>query len=171
VLGARAHVLALQGRGEEALAIVERHLSINRNDATAWFRLCYTQVTLARQEQAIEACREAIRLSPRDSYLAGFYVVTAAAHLYLGQDESALAWARKSALEKPEFSIAHSWIASAAANLGDLETARAALAEFHRLKPDYTIGSFRAENLCANALCRAQRERYYEGLRKAGLPE
>jgi hypothetical protein len=32
------------------------------------------------------------------------------------------------------------------------------------------VASFRAEKLCANALCEAQRERYYEGLRKAGLP-
>ena len=54
---------------------------------------------------------------------------------------------------------------------GETATARAALAEFRRRLPSYTIGSFRNEGLCANDLCRAQRERYYAGLAKAGLPE
>ena len=81
VLGARAWVLILQGRGEAGLAMVERHLAINRNDATAWFRRCHALATLGRQDEAIRACEEAIRLSPRDADLARFYVVLAAAYL------------------------------------------------------------------------------------------
>ena len=49
--------------------------------------------------------------------------------------------------------------------------ASAAIAEFRRLRPDYTVKSFRAEGLCANALCESQRERYYAGLARAGLPQ
>jgi len=67
--------------------------------------------------------------------------------------------------------VAHSWVAAAAANLGEMETARAALAEFRGRLPSYTISSFRDERLCSNDLCRSQRERYYAGLAKAGLPE
>jgi TolB-like protein/DNA-binding winged helix-turn-helix (wHTH) protein/Flp pilus assembly protein TadD len=170
VLGARGFILSLQGRGEEALVMVERHLAVNRNDATAWFRLCYTYATLGRQEEAIKACHEAIRLSPRDAALAGFYVVLAAAHLYLGRDDEALAWARKATSAQPTFAIAHSWVASAAANLGEMETARSALAEYLRQRQDQTITSLREEGLCANATCERQRERYYAGLAKAGLP-
>jgi TolB-like protein/DNA-binding winged helix-turn-helix (wHTH) protein/Flp pilus assembly protein TadD len=170
VLGARAWVLVLQGRGEAALTMVERHLAINRNDATAWFRRCHALATLGRQDEAIRACEEAIRLSPRDTDLALFYVVLAAAHLHLGDDTLALQWARKSALERPQWSVPHSWVASAASHLGDDEAARAAIAEFRRLKPEYTVASFRAEGLCANALCERQRQRYYAGLVKAGLP-
>jgi TolB-like protein/DNA-binding winged helix-turn-helix (wHTH) protein len=171
VLSARGFILALQGRGEEALMMVERHLAINRNDATAWFRLCYTFATLGRQEEAIKACQEAIRLSPRDRALAGFFVVIAAAHLYLGQDDAALLWARKAVSVLPTFAIAHSWVASAAANLGHMDDARTALAEFRRQRPDYTIASLKQEVPCANAICQRQRERYYDGLAKAGLPE
>jgi TolB-like protein/DNA-binding winged helix-turn-helix (wHTH) protein len=171
VLNARAEIYAQQGRAEDALVMLERLLALNRNDATAWFRRCYAHVTLGRQAEAIPACQEAVRLSPRDSNLAGFYVVQAAAHLYLGDDAQALAWARKSALEKPRWSIPHAWLASAAANLGDAEVARSALVTFRRELPQYTIASFRNEKLCANALCELQRERFYEGLRKSGLPE
>jgi tetratricopeptide (TPR) repeat protein len=170
-LNARAFALSLQGRADLALEMIERQLALNRNDAAAWFRLSYVYATLGRAEDAIKAGHEAIRLSPRDANLCGFYIVIAAAHLHLGHDAQALEWARKSALERPDFSVAHSWIASAAANAGDFRTAHAALTEFRRLQPDYTVNSFRAENLCANPLCRSQRERYLEGLKKAGLPE
>jgi TolB-like protein/DNA-binding winged helix-turn-helix (wHTH) protein/Tfp pilus assembly protein PilF len=168
---ARAKILSFQGRADEALAMLDRVLALNPNDAAAWFLRSYTYVTLGRQQEAIQAGMEAIRISPRDHEIAGFYVVMAAAHLYLGREDQALAWARKSALERPRFSVAHSWIASAAGLLDHAETARTAIAEFRRLRPDYTIRTFRAENLCANDACRTQRERYYEGLRKAGLPE
>ena len=164
-------MLALQGRGNDALVLSERRIALNRNDARGWARLSYTHATLGQQQDAIRAGLEAIRLSPRDPNLAGFYVCIAAARLHLGDDSQALEWARKSALEQPNFSMARSWVASAAANLGDLDTARSALAEFRRLQPDYTIGSLRAERLCANPTCEAQRERYYDGLKKAGLPD
>ncbi len=170
-VGARATVLSLQARSELALAMVERKLALNRNDASAWFRLSYTYATLGRAEEAVKAGHEAIRLSPRDTDLSGFYVVLAAAHLHLNQDRTALEWARKSALERPDFSVARAWIASAAAHAGELDTARQAIAEFRRLQPDYTVGSFRAERLCATATCEAQRERFYAGLLKAGLPD
>jgi TolB-like protein/cytochrome c-type biogenesis protein CcmH/NrfG len=171
VVGVRGTTLALAGRSEQAAELLERQIGLNRNDASAWFWLGYARCTLGRQDEAIAALEQARRLSPRDPHLNGIFVVTAAAHLYLGRDREALEWARRSVLERPQHAVAHSWVAAAAANLGETETARAALAEFRRLLPSYTISSFRDERLCANDLCRTQRERYYAGLAKAGLPE
>jgi len=171
VLGVRGATLALTGRSERAVELLERQIGLNRNDASAWFHLGYALCTLGRQDEAIAALEQARRLSPRDPYLNGIFVVTAAAHLHLGRDREALAWAQRSVLERPQHAVAHSWVAAAAANLGETETARAALAEFRRRLPSYTISSFRDERLCANDLCRSQRERYYAGLAEAGLPE
>ncbi|CAN7733974.1 winged helix-turn-helix domain-containing protein [Variovorax sp. LjRoot130] len=171
VVGVRGTTLALAGRSEQAVELLGRQIGLNRNDASAWFWLGYARCTLGRQDEAIAALEQARRLSPRDPNLNGIFVVTAAAHLYLGRDREALEWARRSVLERPQHAVAHSWVAAAAANLGETETARAALAEFRRRLPSYTISSFRDERLCANDLCRAQRERYYAGLEKAGLPE
>lgn len=171
VVGVRGTTLALAGRSEQAVELLERQIALNRNDASAWFWLGYARCTLGRQDEAIAALVHARRLSPRDPHLNGIFVVTAAAHLYLGHDREALEWARRSVLERPQHAVAHSWVAAAAANLGETETARAALAEFRRRLPTYTISSFRDERLCANDLCRSQRERYYAGLAKAGLPE
>ncbi len=171
VIGVRGTTLALAGRSEQAVELLERQIALNRNDASAWFWLGYARCTLGRQDEAIAALVQARRLSPRDPNLNGIFVVTAAAHLYLGHDREALEWARRSVLERPQHAVAHSWVAAAAANLGETETARAALAEFRGRLPSYTISSFRDERLCANDLCRSQRERYYAGLAKAGLPE
>jgi TolB-like protein/DNA-binding winged helix-turn-helix (wHTH) protein len=171
VVGVRGTTLALAGRSDQAVELLERQIGLNRNDASAWFWLGYARCTLGRQDEAIAALVQARRLSPRDPNLNGIFIVTAAAHLYLGNDRDALEWARRSVLERPQHAVAHSWVAAAAANLGEEETANASLAEFRRLLPSYTITSFRDERLCANDLCRSQRERYYSGLAKAGLPE
>lgn len=171
VVGVRGTTLALAGRSEQAVDMLERQIGLNRNDASAWFWLGYARCTLGRQDEAITALVQARRLSPRDPNLNGIFIVTAAAHLYLGNDRDALEWARRSVLERPQHAVAHSWVAAAAANLGEQETANASLAEFRRLLPSYTITAFRDERLCANDLCRSQRERYYAGLAKAGLPE
>jgi TolB-like protein/DNA-binding winged helix-turn-helix (wHTH) protein len=171
VVGVRGTTLALAGRSEQAVELLERQIGLNRNDASAWFWLGYARCTLGRQDEAIAALVQARRLSPRDPNLNGIFIVTAAAHLYLGNDREALDWARRSVLERPQHAVAHSWVAAAAANLGDKEAANASLAEFRRLLPSYTITSFRDERLCANDICRSQRERYYAGLAKAGLPE
>lgn len=171
VVGVRGTTLALSGRSDQAVEMLERQIALNRNDASAWFWLGYARCTLGRQHEAIAALMQARRLSPRDPNLNGIFVVTAAAHLYLGNDRDALEWARRSVLERPQHAVAHSWVAAAAANLGLKDAASAALAEFRRLLPSYTITSFRDERLCANDLCRSQRERYYAGLAKAGLPE
>jgi TolB-like protein/DNA-binding winged helix-turn-helix (wHTH) protein/Tfp pilus assembly protein PilF len=171
VVGVRGTTLALAGRSEQAAELLERQIALNRNDASAWFWLGYARCTLGRQDEAIAALEQARRLSPRDPNLNGIFLVTAAAHLYLGRDREALEWARRSVTERPQHAVAHSWVAAAAANLGESAAARAALAEFRGRLPSYTIASFRNERLCANDLCRSQRERYYAGLAKAGLPE
>lgn len=171
VVGARGTAFALAGRSEQAVELLERQIALNRNDASAWFWLGYARCTLGRQDEAIAALAQAHRLSPRDPNLNGIYLVTAAAHLYLGHDREALDWARRSVLERPQHAVAHSWVAAAAANLGEADAASSALATFRRLLPSYTIQSFRDEQLCANDLCRSQRERYYAGLAKAGLPD
>jgi TolB-like protein len=171
VVGVRGTTLALAGRSEQAVELLERQIGLNRNDASAWFWLGYARCALGRQDEAIAALEQARRLSPRDPNLNGIFLVTAAAHLYMGRDREALDWARRSVLERPQHAVAHSWVAAAAANLGETEVAGAAVAEFRARLPTYTVSSFRDERLCSNDLCRSQRERYYAGLAKAGLPE
>lgn len=169
-LGAHATVLQLEGKPEQSLAMLRKQVALNRNYAPAWHRISYALLTLGQPEAALEAGNEAIRLSPRDGRLFSFYVVMAAACLHLERDAEALEWAKKSVEAWPQFGTSHSWVASASALLGNMDAAHAALAEFRRLQPGYTIASFRAEKLSDNAVFQNQRERYYRGLQLAGLP-
>lgn len=170
-VGARATVLQLRGRPDLAITMLRKQVELNRNYAPAWHRLSYAYVTLGRPADGLAAGDEAIRLSPRDGRLFSFYAVMAAACLHLKRDAEALEWAKKSVAQRPQFATAHSWVASASALLGDANTAQAAMAEFRRLQPGYTIASFRAEKLSDNAVFLEQRERYYSGLHLAGLPD
>jgi hypothetical protein len=80
-------------------------------------------------------------------------------------------WARRAIAARPYYSISHAWLAAAAANAGDMATAREAIAEFKRLQPDYTLATFRAEKHGDNPEFLAQRERFYQGLQRAGLAD
>jgi TolB-like protein/DNA-binding winged helix-turn-helix (wHTH) protein len=171
VINTRAHALSLQGRAEEALALYGRAIALNRNDAVSWFGMGYAHGTLGRIQETITAAQEAMRLSPRDAHLSSFYLLIAAAHLSKHEDREALEWARRSALERPDFGLPHAWVASAAALAGDDTTAQSALASLRRLMPTYTVAAARAEGICANPVCALQRERYFEGLKRAGLPD
>jgi TolB-like protein/DNA-binding winged helix-turn-helix (wHTH) protein len=170
-LGAMGAVLQVSGEPERALAMLSRQVEVNRNYAPAWHRISYTQATLGRQEEAIRAGDEALRLSPRDGRLYSFLVVTAAAHLYAGRDHEALVWARRSIDARSDFSISHAWAAAAAANLNEMDTARKEIGEFQRLQPHYSVENFRREGQSPNPDFLRQRERFYAGLRRAGLPE
>ncbi len=170
-VGAKATVLQIQARHSEALALFEKQLALNRNYAPAWHRISYAYVALGKPDAAIAAGNEAVRLSPRDGRLYSIYTVMAAAYLHGGQDAQALEFAEKAVRARSDFGTAYSWIAAAAANLGDIEKARAAVAEFRRLQPDYTVSTFRAQKISEDRQFLEQHERYYAGLLKAGLPE
>ena len=170
-LGAMGHVLQARGQPAQALAMFLRQVEVNRNYAPGWQGAGYAYATLGRPDESIAANERALRLSPRDSRLSSFLLVTAAAHLLAGRDQEAMTWARRAIAAKPGYSISYAWLAAAAANAGDLATARDAIAEFKRLQPDYTLATFRAEKHGDNPEFLAQRERFYQGLQRAGLSE
>jgi tetratricopeptide (TPR) repeat protein len=168
-LSASGYVLQLRGQPQAALGMFLRQLETDPNDAPAWNSVGYAYATLGKPDESIAANQRALRLSPRDGKLYGFLVVIAAAHLFAGRDQEAVAWARRSIAARRDYSISHAWLAAAAANAGDMPTAREAIAEFKRLQPDYTLQSFKDEKHGDNPAFLAQRERFYRGLELAGL--
>ncbi len=168
-LSAMGTALQVRGQPAQALAMFLRQVEADRNDAPGWNTVGYAYATLGKPEESIAANERALRLSPRDGKLYSFLVVIAAAHLYAGRDQDAMTWARRAVTARPGYSISHAWLAAAAANSGDMATAREAIAEFKRLQPDYALATFRAEKHGDNPAFLAQRERFYRGLRAAGL--
>jgi len=114
--------------------------------------------------------RKAMRLSPRDPDLANWQMFLGAAYLHLQRDDEALDWLTKSVALSPRDSFTRVFLVSALALSGRQTEAKLELAELLRLKPDFTLSYFKSVEVSDDPTFRAQRQRIYEGLRRAGLP-
>ena len=157
--------------GEHAIGAraVDRALTLNPNSAHAWVARGLVSYRLNRPDQAIEAFKRAMRLSPLDPVA---YLMTgglALAHVIAGRYEEAIEWADRSLRELPRFESALRNRVAACAHLGRIEEARDGLERLLELQSDLTIAKFKA--LYAVTLPPKVLDIYVEGYRKAGLPE
>jgi hypothetical protein len=90
------------------------------------------------------------------------------AHYMLKRYPEALRWLRECALRVPNMQTPHVWLASAYAQLGQLEEARKEGAEVLRINPGFTIE--RHERVLPYKHPEDIEHRL-DGMRKAGLPE
>jgi TolB-like protein/class 3 adenylate cyclase len=154
-----------------AIAECERALALNRNLAAAHATIGLAKVFIGRGEDTEAHVREALRLSPRDTFAFSWMATAGLAKLYLGSDEEAVAWYRRAVESNRNLPNAHFYLAAALAHLGRTNEAQAAAAAGLAINPTYTIEGFRAAAWSDNPAFLAQRERVYEGMRKAGVPE
>ena len=124
---------------------------------------------LAEETQA--HISEAFRFSPRDTDAHIWLSVAGTAKFLLGRDEEAVVLFRRSIEINRNFPIAHFCLAAALAHLGRLNEAQAAVQAALALNPSFTITRFRTGVPSDNPTFLAQRERFYDGMRKAGVPE
>ncbi len=91
----------------------------------------------------------------------------------LGQYEEAIASFRRSMAGNPGYSIGEAYLAAALALAGKDFEARETLATYLSLPltKTKTIDSFKRQTLSESPGYLAMRDRLYEGLRKAGMPE
>ena len=114
--------------------------------------------------------REALRLSPHDTFAYGWLGTLGMANFNLGKDEEAIVWLRRS-IEPIPISPSRIPSAAALAHLGRMEDARAAVEAGLTFDPSFTIGRRRANPFSTSPAYLKQIERYYAGLRMAGAPE
>jgi tetratricopeptide (TPR) repeat protein len=93
------------------------------------------------------------------------------AKLFLGADVEAVAWLRRSIEANRNHPVPHCYLAAALSLLGSLDEARAAAQAGLVLNPTFTLRRFRSSAKNNNPAYLAGRERAYEGMRLAGVPE
>ena len=98
-------------------------------------------------------------------YIAGL------AKLHLGGHEQAVGWFRRAIEANRNYPIPYFLSAAGLAQLGRLDDAHSAVNAGLTLNPTFAVSRFRAAVGSDNATFLAQRERLYEGMRKAGVPE
>ena len=91
--------------------------------------------------------------------------------LHLGKDEEAVAWFRRAIDANRNFAFTHLSLAAALAHLGRIDEARTAARAGLGLEPSFTIGRFRVGARSDNSVYLGGRERIYEGMRRASIPE
>jgi adenylate cyclase len=164
-------VLYERKRVDQALASFEHAAQINPNEPWAHASVAAANIVLGQPENALEPLRKAMRLSPRDPHLSNWQMFMGAASLHLQRDGEAVDWLNKSVALNPSDPLTHMFLASALALSGREAEAKVQLAELLRLKPEFTLSLFKALEPSDVPVFRAQRERIYEGLRRAGVPE
>jgi len=164
-------LLIFSKHGQQAIAECERALALDRNLAAAHATIGLAKLFIGRSDETEAHVREALRLSPRDTFAFSWIATAGVAKLYLGDDEEAVAWLRRAVEINRNLPNAHFYLAAALANLGQLNEAQAATAAGLAINPTYTINGFRAGSSSDNATFLAQRERIYKGMQMAGVPE
>jgi TolB-like protein/class 3 adenylate cyclase len=166
-----ANVLHVSGATERSLRECELAITLDHNLAWAHADAGFIKVLLGRAEEAEADLNNAIRLSPRDPGLDRWIGLLGIADLFLGRLGPAMNRLRKSVEMNPNLALPQFFLAAASALSGHAAEACEARNAGLRLDPNFTVSRFRNEPRSKNTTFLAQRERIYEGMRLAGVPE
>ncbi len=158
-------------RAVQGIAECERSLAIDRNLASAHGFIGMAKIFCGCNEETEAHILEALRISPRDEFAWVWMNSAGTAKFHLGRDEEALAWLNRSIELNPNSPVARFCLAATLAHLDRVEEAREAARACLEINPSFTIARFRRQTSSDNPVYLAGRERMYEGLRKAGMPE
>jgi TolB-like protein/class 3 adenylate cyclase len=173
---ARAHAILgmLQistNRAAQGIAKCEQGLLLDRNFVSAHAFIGYAKHQLGRSAETEAHVNEALRLSPRDTYAGYWMVWVGYAKLHLRADAEAVTWLRRGLESNHNHPVGHFHLAAALALLGSQSEARAAAQAGLALDPTFTMRRYRAGASSDNPIYLAGRERNFEGMRIAGVPE
>lgn len=161
-----SNVLAWKAEHDAAIAAFERALQINPNFTNSRFSPVF--VMAGEFERAIDMFAAQLRLDPFYSPLTPHWL--GLAHYMLGQYSVALPLLVECVSRAPNFLHGHIWLAAAYSQLGKSSQARRETREVLRIYPRYTIAGT-GKRIGAVWRHRKDADHYFEGLRKAGLPE
>ena len=155
-------------RHDDAIKRLKRAIELDPNSSFARGFLGVAFSFGGEPDSSIAALDEAIRLSPRDYLMVIWYTASAWSHLHAERFAEAVNCAKQAIEFNPNFPDSHWTLAAAAAHLGQMKEAKAALERFVRLLPGLTL---RDPRLMRPFRRPTDRERVLSGLRKAGLSE
>jgi TolB-like protein/class 3 adenylate cyclase/Flp pilus assembly protein TadD len=172
----KGNLLRFTRRCEEAIPEFEISLAADRNSPLAFYGLSICKyLTGGSDKEAIALTEQAIRLSPRDPAMGNWYSWIGFMHLLQSRVDDAIAWLEKSRSLDPRGRNTHLFLAAAYGLKGELERARAELAEGQRLTGSDRYSSIAKSRANGDLYTPALRDRwettYFPGIRAAGQPE
>jgi tetratricopeptide (TPR) repeat protein len=158
-------------RAAQGIAECEQALTLDRNLASAHACIGVAKTYTGRAAETEAHIHESLRLSPRDIGAYWWMMFLGNAKSFLGADAEAVVWLRRSIDAHRNLPFTHFNLAAALAQLGRLNEAQTAARAGLALDPSFTLRRFRLNPPSDNPTFLAARERIYEGLRLAGVPE
>jgi adenylate cyclase len=159
-------VLAFTRKLDDALAMCRKGVELNPSNALGFSGLCATHMFRGEPEEGIGAIETAIRISPNDALLHMWLSSLSALHYLARNYEKAAEVARFAVQRAPHYPIGWRSLANALGQLGPMDEAREALAQFLALMPGYATEQ--AARASVGFRDEAVFQHYLEGLRKAG---
>ena len=144
---------------------IDRAFALNPNYVDWQFGLAL--VVAGQPRRAVSVLEACMRLDPFYAPIASG--VLGFAHYMLKQYAQALPALRDCVSRAPNLRAGHSWLAATYAQMGQLEEARAAVAEARRIQSSYTIAEGSRRILGFKSA--KDEKHYFDGLRKAGLAD
>jgi tetratricopeptide (TPR) repeat protein len=173
---ARAHCLlgSIQiytNRALQGIAECERALALDLNYTFAHAAIGFAKFITGRAEETESHVAQALRLNPRGAGVHVWMLFAGIAKLALGADEEAIAWFRRCLETNRNLPLPYFSLGAALAHAGRMDEARAAVQAGLAFDPTFTIARFRAGAMGDHPVYLAQRERFCDSMRKAGVPE
>ena len=152
---------------EQALAHLSTAIALNPSFALGHAGLGYALAVGRQPERGLQALEQAHRLSPRDPFLAIYAPTVRYMALFaLERYEETIEVCRATAAQHPNHAGAWRLMTVSLALLGRIDEAKAALARTLALSPDFSLDHVDKNTVYADP---ADRARFLEGLRRAGL--
>ncbi|MBD0272264.1 MAG: tetratricopeptide repeat protein, partial [Acetobacteraceae bacterium] len=167
-LATAAHALTFLGRDPEAgLAASKRAVLLAPHCAVALRFCAWNRLYVGDWQVAVAEIERAMRLSPVDPEMHFFTTALGAAFFVGERYEEALEWLRRSIHDRPSYLLPYRLAAACHALLGRAAEAREAVQALLALSPDESLSTVAVQSAMRDPQLRA---RYFDGLRKAGLP-
>ena len=158
---------ARQRRSELAVAHLSQSVHLNPNFALGYSGLGYAFACGGEPERGLQSLEQALRLSPRDPFLAIYAPTVRYMALFaLGRYEETLAVCRATAALHPNHTGAWRLMTVSLGLLDRIDDAKQALAHTLTLQPDLSSAHVEKNTVFASPAVRSQ---FLLGLRKAGL--
>lgn len=156
------------GNPEEALSEYDAALEINPNFPGAYAGKANALIISGRAREAFSPLQLALRLSPKDPVAVSWHFQLCHAHLHLQEYKEAIEECRRTINMNKSSWNAYVDLISAYGTTGQLEQARQTLAELNKIRPDFTVQSFRQFGYAysSNPQFRREFDDILDGLRK-----
>jgi class 3 adenylate cyclase/TolB-like protein/Tfp pilus assembly protein PilF len=148
-----------------AYAAFQRALSGNPNDADILYNMGFLRSLMGAAAEAIEWNDKAKRINPR---YPGWYNFNASlSHFFVGDYGQALLLAKAGMAAYPKSLAPRRILIATLVEMGRLDEAEKAVADFLAIRPDFRLSTFRNTPFQNPA----DQQRYYGAMRAAGIPD